>query len=85
MISFNQIEKIRQTDSVYLSEKMRGKTLLIRVVEHKFFMGTQNTARQTKLSTSITSKNINISIGRPVNGVILPSSHTRHSRIDNLG
>jgi hypothetical protein len=85
MISFNQIEKIRQTDSVYLSEKKKGKDLRIRVVKHQFFMGTQNTARQTKLSTSITSKNINFSIGRPVNGVISASSHTRHSRIDNLG
>ncbi len=39
MISSNQIEKIRQADSVYLSEKKKGKALLIRVVEHLFFMG----------------------------------------------
>jgi hypothetical protein len=85
LLLFNQIEKIRQTDSTQKKEKNYGKVLLIRIVQDQFFMSTYSTTGQSKLSILITSENINLTIGRPVNGMILVCGDSCHSGIDNFG
>jgi hypothetical protein len=79
MISYNQIEKIRQTDIAQREEKNYRKVLLIRIVQDLFFMSTYSTTGQTQLPAPITSENINLTIGRPVNGMFSACGNACHS------